>query len=396
MEQTLTIQNNSTNARVVTITQLRSGLPTTTNYPAWAGDVPLSYWKSVYPTNVGFFPLTAALSQTVGAGGKWSLRLAVRRSAMAAPASAASGALYQSLLNVSDGAGSRWLVPVTAQGIQSAAAAALVNGKEIGPRDAAPPCLRSGLWIGSADIKKVSYPASITDAVTPISTFSDFQFRLILHVDTNCQARLLQKVLLMWQNGTYVTNSTGYQVVSQSGNYVLLTKDSLIPNYRGAAMRDGQLMARRISSAGFGFRDPVNMAGSGAFGDDGSIFSCTNILDYRDILNPFVHRYHPDHDNLDDSYHALPTNAVPASWPADTTVAGPATAESFTVTRYISLQFSANDPDNLKMAGWGDNQIGGTYKETITGLHKNPLYIQGTFRLHQASSVGVLNDGLGL
>jgi len=46
------------------------------------------------------------------------------------------------------------------------------------------------------------------------------------------------------------------------------------------------------------------------------------------------------------------------------------------------------------MAGWGDNQLGGIYRETIRGLHKSTLYVQGTFRLQQASRVGILNDGL--
>jgi hypothetical protein len=68
--------------------------------------------------------------------------------------------------------------------------------------------------------------------------------------------------------------------------------------------------------------------------------------------------------------------------------------ESFTVGRQIQLQFTAADPGNFAMAGWGDNEVGGTYSETITGLHKNTLYVAGTFRLRHASTVGVLNDGL--
>ena len=69
-------------------------------------------------------------------------------------------------------------------------------------------------------------------------------------------------------------------------------------------------------------------------------------------------------------------------------------AESSSVNRDISLQFTAVDPDNLSQAGWGDNQLGGIYSETMTGLHKDPLRIEGTFRLHRASRIGVLNDGL--
>ena len=68
--------------------------------------------------------------------------------------------------------------------------------------------------------------------------------------------------------------------------------------------------------------------------------------------------------------------------------------ESFTVRRIVQMQFTASDPEGLNLAGWGDNQIGGIYWETITGLHKDTIYVQGSFRLHHASRVGVLNDGL--
>jgi hypothetical protein len=62
--------------------------------------------------------------------------------------------------------------------------------------------------------------------------------------------------------------------------------------------------------------------------------------------------------------------------------------------RQIELDFTGSDPDNLTFAGWGDDQLGGIYKETISGLHSQPIYISGTFRLTRASTIGVLNDGL--
>src|SRR5262249_27098842 len=74
-EQTLTIQNNATSARTITIRQLPSSAPTGLAYPALAGPVPLSYWRSIFPTNFGFVPLPAQLSSTVAAGGQWAIRL---------------------------------------------------------------------------------------------------------------------------------------------------------------------------------------------------------------------------------------------------------------------------------------------------------------------------------
>jgi len=70
----------------------------------------------------------------------------------------------------------------------------------------------------------------------------------------------------------------------------------------------------------------------------------------------------------------------------------PEGVESFTVQRQVQLEFLAQDPNGFQFAGWGDNQLGGKYRETILGLHKSALQVEGTFRLHQASRVGLLND----
>jgi hypothetical protein len=141
-------------------------------------------------------------------------------------------------------------------------------------------------------------------------------------------------------------------------------------------LRDGEPVARRVSSAAFGFRQPIAMTGAGAFGSGGSARACLIPLDYDDPVNPFKHRYHPDHDNLDARFEQKLVEG----------------REGFTVTREVRLEFAAQDPDNLALAGWGDNQLGGVYRETITGLHKNPLIVEGTFRLHHATEVATLNE----
>lgn len=381
-EQTLTVQNNTASARTVTIVQLPSGAPTGTGYPALAGEVPLSYWRSVFPTNFGFVPFPARLTNTIPAGGQWALRLAVRRTDMK-PFTLPTGfsdALYQSLLQVTDGGGSRWVVPVTAAGLQSYNQAKLRRKSGAYPKDStpAPPNPRAGLWVGSAVINQVNQPANPTNGAIPLATATEFQLRLLLHVDDGGQVRLLRKVLQMWKDGSYTNNANGVQVVDQPGRYVLVTDDKLIPNFSGSALRDGQRVARRFSSTTFAFPDPIGMTGAGDFGGSNGVFACTTTLDYDDALNPFKHRYHPDHDNLDDRFAQKLPEGV----------------ESFTVTRQIQLQFTVTDPDGLTMAGWGDNQLGGIYRETLSGLHNSTLYVQGTFRLQQASRVGVLNDGL--
>jgi hypothetical protein len=194
-------------------------------------------------------------------------------------------------------------------------------------------------------------------------------------------ASLLQKVTLMWKDGSYTNNAEGRGVLAQEGRYVLVTNDRLLNNFSGAVLRDGQQVGRRFSSTAFAFRDPIPMGSSGDFGVSNSVFGCTVPLDYQDPINPFKHKYHPDHDNLNDRFDLAVTNRLAEG------------RESFTVTRRILLQFTGADPDRLALPGWGDTQLGGIYRETITGLHKEPLNIEGTFRLHRASPVGVLNDG---
>jgi hypothetical protein len=127
---------------------------------------------------------------------------------------------------------------------------------------------------------------------------------------------------------------------------------------------------------------------SGNFGSTNDLLQCVVPIEYDDELNPFKHRFHPDHNNLDDAPQRQPL-------PVRTNVHGLRfTAESSSVRREIGLQFTAADPENLTLAGWGDNQLGGIYRETMTGLHKDALHVEGVFRLHHISRVGVLNDGM--
>jgi hypothetical protein len=196
---------------------------------------------------------------------------------------------------------------------------------------------------------------------------------LIVHVDSSGAARLLQKVVLAWTNGVYTTNAQGYVQTASPGHFALITDESFLMQFSGSSLRDGTVSGRRYSSAAFSFRDPILMSGTGAFGATNATFSCTVPLGFDDPLNPFKHRYHPDHNNLDDTY----TVSV---------------RECPDVTRQVSLQFSAQDTENTTLAGWGDNEVGGIYSETITGLHKNPIVAQGYFWLYRASTVDVLNN----
>lgn len=375
VEQTLRIQNHSSNTTTFTLKKLASANPPTGNQTALAGEVPLSYWFMNLASNqVGWVALSNQLvSPALPPGAEWSVRLAVRRPDMASfnlPVGATS-ALYQSLLELTDTLGTRALIPVSANGLQTYSPAV---GLSLPPGVAAtpppPPDPRVGLWIGSVVLDKVNQ-AAVSSTATP--TDSQFQFRLILHVDNAGDTRLLQKVIVAWTNGVYATNQSGYRETVTPGRYVLVTDESLLNRFSGSAVRDGTVTGNRVSSAAFGFSQPILLTRSANFGETNGAFSGLVPLGFDDAVNPFKHRYHPDHNNLNDRYDAVQPEAPE-------------------VSRQISFQFTAADPDNTTLAGWGDNQLGGTYSETITGLHKFPIVTRGTFRIVRASTVPVLND----
>ncbi|MBW2107235.1 MAG: hypothetical protein JRI36_01015 [Deltaproteobacteria bacterium] len=298
----------------------------------------LYYWLFDSANNVASwveFPISPDnLYLNIASGEMQRLRLGVRR------ANLTPGVSYGGNVYILDNDVTNWIrIPITVTGINY-----------------------TGLWVGDATIRKVSQPSNTADPDTPAPTGSEFSFRLILHVDSGGQARLLREVVQMWQEGTWKPdpNNLGKFIVDEPGHFVLLGNDALIPFYSGAALRDGQPMGRRISSSAFGFRSPQAMTGNFQMG---SSLSLTVVLPADDPRNPFFHKYHPDHKVASQSYE---------------------------VTRDITLEFTDQDSQGNPIAGisalsWGSSEIGGIYKETLWGLHRHQIYIEGTFLLRKAS-----------
>jgi hypothetical protein len=198
----------------------------------------------------------------------------------------------------------------------------------------------------------------------PTPTKSEFPLRLIIHVDTNGKARLLKEVVQLWKNGTYTNDAAGNRVVDQPGQNVLITDETLFSLYQGITVRDNKPVGRRISSAGFDF--PAE--GTNNFLTMTGNFALNSIL-YANIAlppdfpsNPFRHKYHPDHDNLDATFQQYK-------------------AEAYAITRSIELEFSSTNIAGVSSTDYGYNTLSGIYRETISGLHKTNLMTQGTFQL---------------
>jgi hypothetical protein len=232
-----------------------------------------------------------------------------------------------------------------------------------------------GLWVGTVRVDQVAEVNRDPDEVT--ATRSPFPLRLLVHVDANGQARLLKEVIQLWEDGVYQTRPDGSRIAVESGRYVLVTVDSLIGRFEGAGVRDGVPVGKRISSAGFDFDGgPQNLLSlTGVFAPGNRV---AGRLDQAadSPTNPFKHGYHPGHDNLDVRFEPITDSAR---------------QESFAVRREIELDFSDIDPAGGTEPAYGYDVIGGGYRETISGLHKRAIQVQGKFRLRRLTEIAELN-----
>jgi hypothetical protein len=376
-EREVVLVNHSNAARTVSIDSLASSAPPG-GTPLLAGAVLLSWFKMDLPNKImEWVPLSGTVDFTVPANDSLTIRLAVRRADFAAytPASLSDEFLYQSVLRVRDGAGTLIRIPVNARGLQNIAEGDSSQKQVAGALLADP---NAGLWFGYVSINGVSEPRNANAQVGPLKpqqTNSEFVFPIIIHVDNNGAAKLLQQVTVMWQDGTTRPDAedADLQVLDEPGRFVLVSDDSLLAQFKGSTVRDGAQVGKRLSSANFSHKVPVDMAG-----DFGQSLSVDLTLAHNDPLNPFKHAFHPDHDM---------TSSQP------TVRADGSVAEMYTVTRKIQITFTTTDLEGNDDVRWGDQLMGGTYHEAIIGIHKQIIHVEGAIRLSKVANVGVLNDG---
>jgi hypothetical protein len=366
-EGSVRVRNTSSSLRNITLRLLPSVNPPAGEAPL-IELVPLEYWKADYANvAIGWEPLPPTLTfQGLAVGAEWNIRLGVRRPAGAV---VAPDAEYQGLLEVTDDLGTRWLVGVSA----SPRSDAVVLGG-LQPSNAHNGSAYAGLWVGDAVLNAVSQPAHGSNPTLPRPAGGRFEYRLLVHVDGGGQARLLQRAYLVRKPPllTPDPDNAGFNLELEPARTVVVTDEALVSEIIGAGIVEG----RRISTAAFGFAQPQPLSG-GPFGVGALNGQIT--IGHNDPLNPFKHVYHPDHDNLDSRFEqTLPDGR-----------------ESFSVIRQISLEFTGTDPLGLNPPGWGETEVGGIYRETFTGLHRNAIQTSGTFRLIRIVSVPDLDDSTG-
>ena len=234
----------------------------------------------------------------------------------------------------------------------------------------------AGLWVGGATVSQVAnylktyqmdankQPIVGTNGayiVTGINTNlgavqTAFPLRLIVHND-GTNVNLLQRAFY------------GFDV--NTNQIIALNESSLDPNQLGTA--------RRISAIHLPWsatNAPFPMGGQLA---PGGVLTTTATFDYADqSSNPFLHTYHPDHNNLDATYQ----NQLPVG------------SDSYTIQRQITLTISppANDFGSLTQAG---QAFSGVYQETMTmvglGGATRTFNTAGAFGLTRLSPISVLS-----
>jgi hypothetical protein len=316
---TVRLLNRSAAVSTVTLTPVASSAAPT-DEEAITGSVPLR--RRIFDTATGSWTETAidaAYTEVVGPNAAVELTFGIDRAAM----TGSSNAFFASLLRLTDSANLYdILLPVTARKASLA-----------------------GLWIGDAVVGGVQ---SKTAGYTGTATAQTYNLRYIVHVDDAGNARVLSQVYL--------------------GQLAGATPQPGICTAESALSVADKASARRIVAAHL----PLDRVLDGGTMALGGSMNCTITTPFDDPTSPFVHQYHPDHDNK--------SGTTPL-------VSG---QESYDLSRAVTFAISAAAPAGVSATGYGASVIAGNYTEVLTGLRKDSVTVTGTFSLRRVSEIGTL------
>jgi hypothetical protein len=331
---TVRILNRSAATSTITIAPVAS-IAAPTGQEAITGSVPLT--RRVYTDATKSWaeiPIPASYTEVVGPNASVELSFGIDRG-NATMTAAAANALFASQLRFTDSAGLYDIqLPATARKASLA-----------------------GLWIGDAQVNGVQSKAA---GYSGTSTSQTYPLRYIIHVDDAGTARVLSQVFL------------GKLAAAPYNLGICTTESGLYAAEKGSASR---IVAAHmpLDRALDGVAKAGEPAGSGSFALGGTL-TRTISTPFNDSASPFVHQYHPDHDNKSGS-----TALVSGQ-------------ESYDLSRALTFTFAATAPDGTSATGYGSSVIAGTYAETITGLRKDTLTVTGTIELRRVSEIGVLTQ----
>ncbi|MCX8494722.1 MAG: hypothetical protein ORN51_00885 [Akkermansiaceae bacterium] len=331
---TVRLLNRSSTPSTVTIAPVASNAAPT-GQEAISGSVPLTRRVYTAATNTWIeTPILSSYTELVGPNAAVELSFGIDR-ANATMTAAAANALFASQLRFTDSANLYDIqLPATARKASLA-----------------------GLWIGEAQVNGVQNKAAGYSGTT---TSQSYPLRYIIHVDDAGTARVLSQVFL------------GKLAAEPHDLGICIKESGLYTAEKASASRivAAHLPLDRVLD---GVAKASEPAGSGSFALGGTL-TRTISTPFNDPVSPFVHQYHPDHDNKSGS-----TALVSGQ-------------ESYDLSRALTFTFAATAPDGTSATGYGSSVIAGTYAETITGLRKDTLTVTGTIALRRVSEIGVLTQ----
>ena len=301
------------------------------------GDVPLLYFE--YNEDEGKYewqPVVAGspITKTLSSNEQWEIKMAVDRSKMTAPTP--TNATWQSILEVTDAIGTLIRIPVVA---------------EYGTGDKYDSVWPYGLWVGDVTLNKVSVETdgAVSD---PVPTAASMTVRLIVHLGTNGQKRLLQQAVLELETSVDGGSTNRHYRLHANDRSVSTTSD-----------------ASRVSSVAFPYG--LNVA---VTGDALHELTTSYVVGYNDPVNPFKHIYNPNHDNLNSSDELLNEGD-----------------ENYTISNEVRLVIGEMESSSSSASFWNpEEQLTGQYFQKIYGLRKQPVSIEGSFILKRVCRTGVL------
>lgn len=235
----------------------------------------------------------------------------------------------------------------------------------------------AGLWVGNANVTQVgNYLKNYLLDSNNVPVVSSNGNYIVTSINTNLGsvARPFPLRLIIHNDGTNaVLLQRAYYGLSPYTNLMVATSQSLLD----PAHLDS---ARRITAAHLPWTSgnaPMPFSGQLV---QGGVLTTTADEPYDDqASNPFLHTYHPDHDNLDSTFQTELAQGY----------------ESYRITRQITLNISPPGNDFSSLTSVGQTMVG-YYAETITvgglgGATRN-FYVSGIFSLNRISPIATLNQ----
>ncbi len=235
----------------------------------------------------------------------------------------------------------------------------------------------AGLWVGNANVTQVgNYLKNYLIGSNNTPVISSNGNYIITSINTNLGS-VVQPFplrLILHNDGTNVVMLQHiFYGLSRYSNAMLSTSQSLLdPNHLDSA--------RRITATHLPWSSTNALWHLAGRLGSGAVLTTTVGTAYDDqSSNPFLHTYHPDHDNLDATFQ----NELAQGY------------ESYGITRQITLNVSPPANDFVSLTSSAQNLVG-YYLETISlsglgGATRN-FYVTGTFALTRLSTIPTLNQ----